>query len=45
MEHSIFLDSEGINSIRESLNRKFNQINIIDDSVTPKIILWLNDFF
>jgi hypothetical protein len=45
MEHSIFLDSEKINSIRESLERRFNQIKIIDDSVTPKIIQWLNDFF
>ena len=45
MEHSICLDSEKINSIRESLEGRFNQIKIIDDSVTPKIIQWLNDFF
>ena len=43
MEHSICLDSEKINSIRESLEGRFNQIKIIDDSVTPKIIQWLND--
>jgi hypothetical protein len=45
MEHSIFLDSEKINSKRESLEGRFNQINIIDESATPKIIQWLNDFF
>jgi hypothetical protein len=45
MEHSIFLDSEKINSIRESLDEKFNRIEVIDDSVTPKIIQWLEDFF
>ena len=45
MEHSIFLDTEKINSIRESLDGRFNQINIIDDSVTPQIIQWLGDFF
>jgi uncharacterized protein YnzC (UPF0291/DUF896 family) len=45
MEHSIFLDSEKINSIRESLDEKFNRIEVIDDSVTPKIIQWLDDFF
>ena len=45
MKHSICLDSEKINSIRESLEGRFNQIKIIDDSVTPKIIQWLNDFF
>jgi hypothetical protein len=45
MEHSIFLDSDKINSIRQSLNGKFNQIEIIDDSVTPQIVQWLVDFF
>jgi len=45
MEHTIFLDSEKINSTRQSLNEKFNQIKIIDDSVTPQIIQWLVDFF
>ena len=45
MKHSICLDSEKINSIRVSLEGRFNQIKIIDDSVTPKIIQWLNDFF
>jgi hypothetical protein len=45
MEHTIFLDTEKINSIRESLDWKFNQIKIIDDSVTPQIIQWLGDFF
>jgi hypothetical protein len=45
MEHSIFLDSEKINSIRETLEGRFNQIKVIDDSVTPIIIVWLNDFF
>ena len=45
MKHSIFLDSEKINSLRVSLEGRFNQIKIIDDSVTPKIIQWLNDFF
>jgi len=45
MEHTIFLESEKINSTRQSLNGKFNQINIIDDSVTPQIIQWLVDFF
>ncbi len=45
MEHSIFLDSEKINSKRETLNGKFNQIEIIDDSVTPQIVQWLVDFF
>ena len=43
MKHSICLDSEKINSIRVSLEGRFNQIKIIDDSVTPKIIQWLND--
>jgi len=45
MEHSIFLDSEKINSMRETLEGRFNQIKVIDDSVTPIIIVWLNDFF
>ena len=42
MKHSIFLDSEKINSRRESLEGRFNQIKIIDESVTPIIIQWLN---
>lgn len=45
MEPSNFLDLEEINLKRESLNQKFYQFKIIDDSITPYIIQWLIDFF
>jgi hypothetical protein len=45
MEHSIFLDLEKINLIRDSLNVKFKQIDINNEGVVIKIIQWLEEFF